>query len=129
MTGHQAGHEDAVTRASDETPLAGGDLIHISAGCLPQVEGEGAKAPVPPVYLYVINREQFGATLTNSRLIFPTLATYEGDNILLPGKTVTLPDPTRPFRIMRGSSGGQAQAFETYTLILSPVPLNSELPG
>jgi hypothetical protein len=63
--------------------------------------------------------------LKNARLIFPTRLTYEGDSRLLPGKIVTLPDPKRPFRIRRGE---QAQTYETYTIILSPVPLDSELP-
>jgi hypothetical protein len=40
---------------------------------------------------------------------------------VLPGKTVTLPAPERPWQITRTRSGA-AQAFETYTLIISPVP-------
>ena len=74
-------------------------------------------------YLYVINRVQYSnGTFGPARLIFPTSRTYGGDNRVLPGKTVTLPAPERPWQIRRTRSG-PAQAFETYTLIISPVPL------
>ncbi len=129
MTLDHQEREFFVTRLSDDTPLAENDLIQISVEYLPKVDGENAEPAASPFYLYVVNREQFGASLKNPRLIFPTRATYEGDNRLFPGQTVTLPDPTRPFRIKRGSDGGSAQAFETYTFILSPVSLHSELPG
>lgn len=128
MMWNQQEREVVVTRISDDTPLSDEDFIQISIEYLPEPEGAGATPQNRAAYLYVINREQFGGgSLRNPRLIFPTLATYEGDNRLLTGKTVTLPDPIRPFRIRRSDSG-QAQEYETYTIILSHLPLDGELP-
>jgi len=127
MTVGQEEREYVVTRLSDDEPLAENDLIQISVEYLPDVDGDAPKSPPPPAYLYVVNREQFGASPINARLIFPTRATYEGDNRLFRGKIVTLPDPSRPFRIKRGDEGGRPQSFEVYTFVLSPVPLT--LPG
>lgn len=117
-----------VTRISDDSPIGDQDLIQMSVEYLPDRYGAGAGPANRAAYLYVVNQEQFpDGSLKNARLIFPTQQTYEGDNRLLPGKTVTLPDPERPFRVSRGNSG-QAQAYETYTIILSPTPLESKLP-
>ena len=121
-------HEVLVTRISDESPITEKDLIQMTIEYLPAPGGADAMQSNQAAYLYVINREQFDRDLKNARLIFPTRQTYKGDNRLLPGKTVTIPDPRRPFRINRGSDNGQAQAYETYTIILSPKPLDSELP-
>jgi hypothetical protein len=121
-------HDVVATRISDESPITEKDLIQMTIEYLPDPEGAGAMPSNQAAYLYVINREQFGPDLKNARVIFPTLQTYEGDNRLLPGKTVTIPDPRRPFHISRGNDKGQAQTYETYTIILSPVPLDSELP-
>lgn len=123
MTVDQEEREFVATRLSDDEPLAENDLIQISVEYLPDVAGDAPKSPPPPAYLYVVNREQFGATPLNARLIFPTRATYEGDNRLFRGKIVTLPDPSRPFRIKRSDEGDRPQSFEVYTFILSPVPL------
>ncbi len=119
-------HEVVATRISDEAAVADKDLIQMSVEYLPYDGGGGASGRA--AYLYVINSEQFpDGSVKNSRLIFPTRMTYDGDNRVLPGKVVTLPDPRRPFRVGRSTSS-QAQAFETYTVVLSPVPLTSELP-
>jgi hypothetical protein len=128
MMWDQKEHEVVVTRISDDSPIGDKDLIQMSVEYLPDRNGEDAMPPNRAGYLYVINREQFpDGSLKNGRLIFPTRLTYGGDNRVLPGKTVTLPDPGRPFRIKRDSSG-QAQAYETYTIILSPEPMDPELP-
>jgi hypothetical protein len=121
-------HDVVVTRISDESSIMDKDLIQMSVEYLPDSGGAGAMPANQAAYLYVVNREQFGQDLKNARLIFPTRQTYQGDNRLLPGKTVTLPDPRRPFRIKRGNDKGRAQSYETYTIILSPEPLDSELP-
>lgn len=121
-------HEVVATRISDESSITEKDLIQMTVEYLPERNGAGAMPSNQAGYLYVINREQFDRSLKNPRLIFPTLLTYDGDNRLLPGKTVTLPDPKRPFRIRRGNDDGQVQTYETYTIILSPVPLDAELP-
>jgi len=121
-------HRVVVTRMSDESPITEKDLIQMTVEYLPDRTGADAMPSNQAGYLYVINREQFGNDLKNARLIFPTLLTYDGDNRLLTGKTVTLPGPKRPFRIKRGDDHRQAQAYETYTIILSPVLLDSELP-
>src|SRR5258708_21006033 len=117
-----------VTRVSDESPVPNQDLIQMSIEYLPDPHGAGPGGSNRAAYLYVGNREQFpDGSFKNERLIFPTLLTYGGDNRLLPGQNVTLPDPTRPFRIKRDAVA-QMQAYETYTIIVSPVPLDSQLP-
>ncbi len=117
-----------VTRVSDESPVPNQDLIQMSIEYLPDPHGAGPGGSNRAAYLYVVNREQFpDGSFKNERLIFPTLLTYGGDNRLLPGQNVTLPDPTRPFRIKRDAVA-QMQAYETYTIIVSPVPLDSQLP-
>jgi hypothetical protein len=128
MTWDGQEHEVIATRISNENSITEKDLIQMTVEYLPERNRADAMPSNQAVYLYVINREQFDSGLKNARLIFPTLLTYQGDNRLLPGKTVTLPDPKRPFRIKRGYDGGHSQSFETYTIILSPVPLDSELP-
>lgn len=73
-------------------------------------------------YLYVINRVQYAnGTYSEPRLIFPTRRTYGGDNRVLPGKVVILPDPQRLWEIGRNSL--HEQAFETYLIIVSDEPL------
>lgn len=125
MSWDQSDHEVVVTRISDKEPIPNKELVQMTIEYLPDVNALAANRAG---YLYVINREQFpDGSLRNPRLIFPTLLTYEGDNRLLPGKTVTLPDPKRPFIINRAISG-EAQASEVYTIILSSRSLNSELP-
>ncbi len=125
MSWDEQDHEVVVTRMSDVNPIPDQELIQMTIEYLPsggEVEANRAR------YLYVINREQFSdGKLRNARLIFPTLKTYDGDNRVLPGKTVTLPNPERPFIISRAVSQGP-QVSEAYTIILSPVSLNSELP-
>jgi hypothetical protein len=128
MTWDQQEREVVVVRMSDESTITDQDLIQLSIEYLPDRQGVGLEPSNRAGYLYVINREQFAdSSLRNARLIFPTQLTYGGDNRVLPGKTVTLPDPDRPFRIKRSDSA-QRQAYETYTIILSPEPLTSELP-
>jgi hypothetical protein len=125
MTWDQNDHEVVVTRISDKDPIPNQELIQMTIEYLPD---GNARVANRAGYLYVINREQFpDGSLRNARLIFPTLLTYDGDNRLLPGKTVTLPDPKRPFIISRAIAG-EPQTSEVYTIILSPFSLNSELP-
>ncbi len=125
MSWDQKDHEVVVKRISDMNPVPDQDLIQITIEYL----GTGDRRDANRAgYLYVINRELFpDRSLQNAHLIFPTLLTYDGDNRVLPGKTVTLPDPKRPFTITRSVSG-QAQSAEVYTIILAPMPLDSELP-
>lgn len=121
-------HSVVVKRISDDSPLPNQDLLQMTIEYLPDRTSTGSPNSSQAAYLYVINREQFpDGHIQNARLIFPTELTYRGDNRLLPGKTVTLPAPTRPFRIKRDAAS-PTQAFETYTIILSPVPLDSQLP-
>jgi hypothetical protein len=128
MTWDQQEHLVVVKRVSDESPIPNQELLQMTIEYLPDQAGPGPRGSNRAAYLYVINREQFlDGSIKNARLIFPTLLTYGGDNRLLPGKTVTLPDPTRPFRIKRDATA-QSQAYETYTIILSPRPLDSQLP-
>lgn len=128
MTWEQQEHQVVVSRMSDETPISDQELVQMSIEYLPERDGTGAMPSNHASYLYVINRERFpDGSLKNARLIFPTRLTYRGDNRLLPGQTVTLPDPQRPFRINRSVSE-KPQSSEDYIIILSPVPLDAELP-
>jgi hypothetical protein len=128
MAWDQQEHDVVVTRMSDESPVPNQNLLQMTIEYLPDRSGTGPGGSNLAAHLYVINREQFpDGSLKNARLIFPTLLTYRGDNRLLPGQTVTLPDPARPFRIRRDATA-QLQAYETYTIIISPVPLDSQLP-
>jgi len=117
-----------VERISDGEPVTDQDLIQIEIEYLPYQHSSGKYLAERIGYLYVVNAEMFAdGKLKNARLIFPTQRTYGGDNRLLPGRKVTLPDPRRPFRLTRSQSG-QVQAYETYTIIISPVPLDERLP-
>jgi hypothetical protein len=116
-----------ITRISDESLITDNDLIQMSIEYLPHGDGARVSPSNQVGYLYVVNQEQFSdGSLGKARMIFPTLQTYKGDNRVLGGKIVTLPEPRRPFRIERSTSG-QSQAYEVYTIILSPKPLNIEL--
>lgn len=51
-------------------------------------------------------------------MIFPTLETYDGKNLVKPGQPIILPRPKgEPFFIKRSSTN---QTAETFTVILSP---------
>lgn len=117
-------HEVVVTRVPDESPVKSGDLIQMTLEYLPDADKRTNRVG----YLYVINCEQMAdGSWQNAKLIFPTRNTYRGENRLLSGQTVTLPDPNRPFVITRSNSAA-AQQYETYLIIISPVPLDNELP-
>lgn len=120
--------EVTVERISDTTPITNQDLVQLGVEYLPYQHQSGRYLAERVGYLYVVNREQFAdGSLQNARMIFPTTRTFDGDNRVLPGRTVMIPDPRRPFQIKRSSSG-QVQAYETYTIIISPAPLDAELP-
>src|ERR1700752_390383 len=109
-------------RILDDTPVSDGDQIQMMIEFLSYLTGSG-KQVNRIAYLYVINGEQYAdGSWGETRLIFPTLRTYGGDNRVLPGKTVTLPAPSRPWTISRSVSG-KPHAFETYTVIVSAQPL------
>jgi hypothetical protein len=118
-----SGEEYVLERISDSTAITDGTLMQIMIEYLAHSDIAGRR-PVDQVgYVYVINREQYpDGKYSAPRLIFPTKRTYGGDNRVLPGKTVTLPVPDRVWKISRSASG-TAQAFETYTIIISPKPL------
>lgn len=124
MTWNRQERDVVVTRSSDESPVTNGDLIQLSIEYL----SDAKKRTNSVGYLYVINCEQLAdGSWQNARLIFPTQKSYGGDNRLLPGQTVTLPDPQRPFIITR-SHTATAQQSEVYLIIVSPVPLDEQLP-
>lgn len=77
-------------------------------------------------YLYIIDREQFAdGSFGTAHLIFPTLRTRKGNNLVHAFERVLI--PTRPsyFRI-NPSSTGKTQVAEVLTIIISPTEL--ELP-
>lgn len=117
------GDEHVLERISDSTAVADGTLMQMIIEFLAHSDAAGIRLTDQIGYVYVINREQYpDGKYSPPRLIFPTRRTYGGDSRLLPGKTVTLPAPARAWKVSRSASG-TAQAFETYTIIVSPTPL------
>jgi hypothetical protein len=120
--------EMVLERMSDNSAVSDKDQIQMTIEYLAYLDASRDKQSNHIGYLYVINREQYpDGTYSKPKLIFPTLNTYGGDNRVMPGKTVIMPDPERPWTISRSDSG-KVQAFETYTLVVSPEPLK-ELSG
>lgn len=116
-------HEMVLARMTDDTAVSDRDQIQMNIEYLAYLDLAGKKRLENIGYLYVVNREQYpNGKYSKARLIFPTLNTYEGDNRVLPGRTVAMPEPERPWTISRSESR-TAQAFETYTVIVSPRPL------
>lgn len=115
--------EMVLARISDGTAVSNREQIQMSIEYLAYFDAAGNRQSNRIGYLYVINREQYpDGSYSQPKLIFPTLNTYNGDNRVLPGKTVVMPEPERPWTISQSDSG-RAQAFETYTIIVSPEPL------
>lgn len=118
-----ARHDMVLARMSDDTAVSDREQIQMSIEYLAYLDLAGKKRSDNIGYLYVVNREQYpNGKYNKAHLIFPTLNTYEGDNRVLPGRTVAMPEPERPWTIARSESR-TAQAFETYTVIVSPRPL------
>jgi hypothetical protein len=114
-----------LTRILDDGNVSDKEQIQINIEYLASLDASDSKQSNRIGYLYVINREQYSISNDDTGkpvLIFPTVNTYHGDNRVLPGKTVTLPRPERPWTISRSDSG-KVQAFETYIIIISPEPL------
>ena len=112
-----------LARISDDNSVSDKDQIQMTIEYLASLDASGARQSNSIGYLYVINREQYpDGTYSKPKLIFPTLNTYNGDNRVMPGKTVAMPEPERPWTISRSDSG-KVQAYETYTIIVSPEPL------
>jgi hypothetical protein len=115
--------EMVLARLSDDSAVSDKEQIQMTIEYLAYLDASNDKQSNRIGYLYVISREQYpDGTYSRPKLIFPTLNTNGGDNRVLPGKTVIMPDPERPWTISRSDSG-KAQAFETYTIIVSPEPL------
>jgi hypothetical protein len=120
--------EMVFARIEDNSTVSDKDQIQMAIEYLAYLDASGNKQSNRIGYLYVINREQYpNGTYSKPKLIFPTLNTYGGDNRVLPGKTVAMPEPERPWTISRSDSG-TVQAFETYTILVSAEPL-SDLSG
>lgn len=114
-----------LARILDDDAVSDKEQIQMNIEYLASLDVAGNKQSNSVGYLYVINREQYSDSVADAGhpvLIFPTINTYGGDNRVLPGKTVTLPRPERPWTISRSDSG-KVQAFETYIIIVSPEPL------
>lgn len=119
----QSGEDYVLERISDTTAVTDGTLMQMIIEYLAHPDAAGSRLTNQVGYVYVINREQYpNGKYGPPKLIFPTRRTYIGDSRLLPGKTVTLPVPDRAWKVSRSTSE-TAQAFETYTIIVSPTPL------
>lgn len=115
--------EMVAERISDNTTIMHETPIQMMIEYLAYKDAAGMKHASHRVgYLYVINRVEFkDKPPSTPKLIFPTMRTFGGDNRVLPGKTVMLPEPQRLWQITRNKTA--TQAFETYIIILSPEPL------
>ena len=123
----RSSEEHVLERISDNTVITDGTLMQIMIEYLAHSDVAGRRLMDQVGYVYVINREQYpDGRYGAPRLIFPTKRTYGGDGRVLPGKTVTLPVPDRVWKISRSTSE-TAQAFETYTIIVSPKPLRDSI--
>jgi hypothetical protein len=115
--------EMVLARMGDDSVVTDKEQVQLSIEYLAYVDAAGNRQSSRIAYLYVINREQYrDGTHSEPKLIFPTLNTNGGDNRVMPGQTVRMPDPERPWTISRSDSG-KVQAFETYMIIVSPQPL------
>jgi hypothetical protein len=112
-----------VERISDKTPISDGTPIQMMIEYLAYRDATGAKQASGRVgYIYVINRVQYSdGTTSQPKLIFPIKRIFGGENRVLPGKIVMLPDPKRLWLITRNKKA--TQEFETYLIIISPKPL------
>jgi hypothetical protein len=117
----------------------GFDQIGEEAQTLEQVEastelaiGSHVRLGIEPLkrggYLYVIDREQFaGGSFGTARLIFPTLRTRKGNNLVRAFERVLIPARPSYFRI-NTSSSGKTQTAEVLTIIVSPTELQLPAP-
>ena len=114
----KAGADFVLERISGDATVTDGTLTQMMIEYLADGETTPTSQNNRVGYLYVINRVQYAdGTYSEPRLIFPTRRTYGGDNRVLPGKVVILPDPQRLWEISRNAS--REQAFETYLIIVS----------
>lgn len=110
-------------RGTADQPVTHGSLIQMTIEYLAHTNTAGRPRSNQLGYLYVINRVRFpGGKQGPPRLIFPTLRINKGDNRVMPGKPVTLPDPHRPWQVTHTKTG-PTQTHETYIIIVSPEPL------
>lgn len=110
-------------RSVDDQPVTHGSLIQMTIEYLAHTNTTGRIRSNQIGYLYVINRVRFSDDRPGTpRLIFPTPRINHGDNRVMPGKPVMLPDPNRPWQVTR-SQTAPVQAYETYVIIVSPEPL------
>ncbi|HEX8187208.1 MAG TPA: hypothetical protein VF586_02585 [Pyrinomonadaceae bacterium] len=96
------------------TPLSAGERVRF-----------GIESP-DKGYLYVIDREQFAdGTLGDAWLIFPTLRTRGGNNLVGQGQLVEVPDrgDDRPYFTVRPLSSRPDQVGELLTIIVTDRPL------
>lgn len=89
--------------------------------------GSNVRLGVEPItregYLYVIDREQFAdGSYGTPQLIFPTMRTRKGNNLVRAFERVLIPRRPSYFRINR-SGTGKTQIAEVLTIIISPTKL------
>lgn len=94
--------------------------------------GSNVRLGIEPIthdgYLYVIDREQFAdGSYGAAHLIFPTLRTRKGNNLVHAFERVLIPRRPSYFRI-NPSSTGKTQIAEVLTIIISPTELTLPVP-
>lgn len=110
-------------RIANPSTVSDGEQVQMIVEYLAYLDASGNVQSDQVGYLYVINREQYpNKAYGPPSLIYPTSRTFRGDSRVLPGKVATLPTPDRLWTISRSTSG-TIQAYETYTIIISPRPL------
>jgi tRNA A-37 threonylcarbamoyl transferase component Bud32 len=72
-------------------------------------------------YLYVINREQYAdGSFGRAWLLFPNVATFNGQNLIKTDQPVELPRSRAPYYQIKRGTDRPDYVAETYTIIISP---------
>lgn len=75
-------------------------------------------------YLYVIDREVYtDGTMSDPYLIFPTMGTRNGNNVVTAGKIIDIPAPEDDIPLFNFTSFKRDRVSERLTIIVSPQPL------
>jgi hypothetical protein len=112
----QEGAEQTIERMDTNAPYTNGDTIRLRL------------QPATGGYLYIVDREQYAdGSLGPATLVFPTLRTRKGNNLLEPWTPIEVPAYPSVWRFKpRALKEGEArkvQTTEVLTIIVSPKPL------
>jgi hypothetical protein len=105
-------------RIEADTPLNIGERVRLSV-----------ESPHPG-YLYIVDREQYAdGSFGDAMLIFPTLRTRGGDNLVEPGRLIDIPAQEDQYSYFTAQPSGarRDQVAEVLTIIVMSTPLNLKI--